>query len=100
MNQTVKHKNDNSNLIIHLGYHALLIHNRYQVLSIVNDILIGILFLVGSIMFLSSSWTKIGTYLFIAGSVEMLIRPLINFAHNVHLKRYTTLENSTYTDNL
>lgn len=98
MDKKTKAKRGDSNLMIHLGPEELIIHNRYQVLSIVNDILIGIWFLVGSVMFLSSSWTKTGTYLFIAGSVEMLIRPAISFAHRVHLRKYTTIKVATSTD--
>lgn len=100
MDQHTKAKGNNSNLMIHLGPEALIIHNRYQVLSIVNDILIGVWFLIGSIMFLYPSWKEIGTYLFIAGSVEMLIRPVTHFAHRVHLKKYTTVNIATSNDTL
>lgn len=74
--------------VLHLGREELVIRQRYEVLSIVNDLLIGIWFLVGSIMFFSDTWAYWGTWLFVIGSVEMLIRPAIRFARHVHLQRY------------
>ncbi|MCS4533814.1 YrhK family protein [Neisseria montereyensis] len=73
---------------LHLGSEELIIHQRYETLSIANDLLIGIWFLVGSVLFLYPSQVKLGTYLFIIGSVEMLIRPAIRFCRRVHLQRY------------
>lgn len=74
--------------IVRIGPEELVIRDRYEVVSIVNDILIGIWFLVGSIFFFSESLTYAGTWLFVLGSVEMLIRPVIRFTRRVHLQRY------------
>ena len=76
-----------SDLTIHIGHDELVIRKRYEVLSILNDVLIGVWFLVGSFMFFSDAWTFFGTCLFVAGSVEMLIRPVIRLARSVHLTR-------------
>ena len=65
-----------------------MVRQRYETLSIVNDLLIGLWFLVGSFLFFSSTLSYAGTWLFVIGSVEMLIRPLIRFARRVHLQRY------------
>ena len=75
-------------LVIHLGAEELVIRKRYEVLSIANDLLIGLWFIIGSFLFFSESTSYAGTWLFVLGSVEMLIRPLIRLARHVHLRRY------------
>ncbi|QGM81459.1 YrhK family protein [Otariodibacter oris] len=79
-------------LILHFGSEALIIHQRYETLSIVNDFLIGLIFLIGSIMFFYPDLTKIGVWLFVIGSIQMLIRPIIRFSHRVHLQKYRQYE--------
>jgi len=76
-------------LVLRIGREELVIRQRYEVISIVNDILIGLLFLVGSIFFFTPELTHAGTWLFVLGSVEMLIRPIIRFSRRVHLGRYS-----------
>lgn len=75
-------------IVLHLGREELVIRQRYETISIANDLLIGTLFLVGSFFFFSPSLTQVGTWLFVAGSVEMLIRPVIRLTRRVHLRRY------------
>lgn len=75
-------------IVLHLGREELVIRHRYETISIANDLLIGTLFLVGSFFFFSPSLTQIGTWLFVAGSIEMLIRPVIRLTRRVHLRRY------------
>lgn len=75
-------------LILRLGHEELVIRQRYETVSIINDLLIGGWFLVGSFFFFSPSLTHIGTWLFVLGSIEMLIRPAIRFTRRVHLRRY------------
>jgi hypothetical protein len=74
-------------LIFQVGHEELVIRRRYEVLSTLNDILIGIWFLVGSILFFSEATTYTGTWFFVVGSVELLIRPGIRLARRVHLQR-------------
>ena len=64
----------------------LIINQRYETLSIVNDFLIGVLFLVGSCFFFYPSTENAGVWLFVIGSAQLLIRPTIRLAHNVHIK--------------
>ena len=75
-------------IVLHLGHDELVIHQRYETISIVNDLLIGTWFLVGSFFFFSPELTQLGTWFFVAGSVEMLIRPLIRFARRVRVRRF------------
>ena len=78
-----------SSLTIRIGPQELVIRRRYEAGSIVNDVLIGLWFLIGSVFFFFffDSLTRAGTVLFVIGSVEMLIRPVVRLARHLHLQR-------------
>lgn len=76
-----------SSLTIRIGPQELVIRCRYEAGSIVNDVLIGLWFLIGSVFFFFDSLTRAGTVLFVIGSVEMLIRPVVRLARHLHLQR-------------
>lgn len=73
-----------------LGSDELVVRNRYEVLSIVNDISIGLLFVIGSVLFFRESTTTAGTWFFVVGSLQLLLRPGIRLARRVHLKRFAS----------
>ncbi|MEV6796357.1 YrhK family protein [Streptomyces sp. NPDC051320] len=74
-------------LVIHIGREELVIRRRYEAASIANDILIALWFIVGSVMFFSEQWTVPGTWCFLIGSIELLIRPAIRLTRHLHLQR-------------
>ena len=74
-------------LTFHIGHEELVIRKRYEVVSIVNDILVALWFIVGSALFFSEDTTTLGTWFFLVGSIELLIRPLIRLSRRVHLAR-------------
>lgn len=80
---------------LRIGREELIIRQRYQVLSIANDVLIGIWFLIGSFMFFSPALTFAGTCLFVVGSIEMLVRPIIRLVRHLHLQRLRGPETPT-----
>jgi hypothetical protein len=59
----------------------------YDWLSIANDIMVGLEFVIGSIFFLPSEakYSTLGVYLFIIGSTQLLIRPMISIARRIHI---------------
>ncbi|MEU2604110.1 YrhK family protein [Streptomyces albus] len=74
-------------LTLHIGHEELVVRRRYEAASVVNDALIAAWFLVGSVMFLSPDWTRTGTWFFILGSIELMIRPVIRLSRQLHLTR-------------
>lgn len=70
----------------------LVVRRRYRALSIANDFLIALWFLVGSVMLLWPAWKEVGTWLFIVGSAQFLLRPLLRLAHLVRLRRIPASE--------
>lgn len=74
-------------LTLRLGPEELVIRRRYETASIANDFLIAIWFLVGSIFFLYPSLERAAVWLFIIGSFQFLLRPMIRLASHIHLQR-------------
>ena len=62
-------------LRIDIGHEELVIRKRYEALSIANDVLIALWFLVGSVLFFWESTTIAATWCFLLGSIEFLARP-------------------------
>lgn len=62
------------------------VSSYYGYLSIANDVLVGVEFLLGSIEFLPNGNEVFGVYLFIAGSAELLIRPFIEISRRLHVR--------------
>lgn len=74
-------------LTFRIGPDELVIRRRYEAASILNDIMIALWFVVGSVMFFSTAWEVTGTWCFLLGSVQLLIRPAIRLSRQVHLRR-------------
>ena len=70
-----------------IGHDEIIIRRRYEVASIVNDFLVALWFLIGSVFFLYPKLVEYGTWLFILGSFQLLIRPTIRLASHIHLQR-------------
>ncbi len=74
-------------LKIDIGHDELVIRRRYEALSIANDVLIALWFLVGSVLFFWEATSVAATWCFLLGSVEFLMRPAIRLARLVHIGR-------------
>ncbi|GAB3037203.1 YrhK family protein [Oleiagrimonas citrea] len=85
-------------LVVRIGRDELVIRRRYEVISIANDILIGLWFLVGTILFFDDATVYYGTWLFLIGSIEMLIRPTIRLLRHLHLQRFNAGQSSAVGD--
>lgn len=72
---------------VEVGHHKILIGKRYGLIYTLNDIFIAVWFIIGSICFFNESTKTIGVWLFLLGSIELLIRPVIRIIRNSHLKR-------------
>jgi hypothetical protein len=74
-------------LKIDIGHQELVIRRRYEALSIGNDVLIALWFLVGSILFFWESTATTATWCFLLGSIEFLVRPAIRLSRLFHIRR-------------
>ncbi len=75
---------------LHIPYtdDEIVLRDRYEILSIVNDLLIAVWFLIGSILFFRESTAYAGTWLFVLGSAQLMLRPSIRLSRRVHLQRH------------
>lgn len=77
-------------MVFRVGREEVVVRRRYELASIVNDLLIGVWFAVGSILFFSPDTTRAGTWLFLVGSIQLTVRPVIRLTRNLHLRRVGT----------
>lgn len=80
-------QNLNPEFDIDVGKHEVMIGKRYGFLYTLNDILIALWFIAGSILFFWDVTQETGTWFFLVGSIELLVRPFIRISRNTHLKR-------------
>lgn len=71
-----------------LKRYELFFKKRYKVLYTVNDLIIGALFLVGSFFFFYDQLKSAGIWLFVIGSLLLLIRPTIRLIHDFHYRKH------------
>lgn len=74
------------NLTIRLGRHRLHIVDVYETSSIINDALIALEFLIGSIFFFGHDHDP-GVWLFVVGSIQLAIRPILRLSRRMTLRR-------------
>lgn len=75
--------------MLRLGNEELVVRQRFETLSILNEIGIALFFTVGSVAFYWPALFDLGVTLFVVGSVALGIRPVIRLARRVRLRRLT-----------
>lgn len=76
-------------ITITLGREELIVRHRFEVYSILNDLLIALWFAVGSVFFLFESLYNAGIWLFVLGSVQLGVRPTLRLSRRIKLQRIT-----------
>jgi YrhK-like protein len=76
-------------ITLQLGNEEIVLRQRFELLSIVNEIGIALFFTVGSIAFYFEELFTLGVTLFVIGSIQLGIRPAIRFARRVQLTKLT-----------
>ncbi|WLS77058.1 YrhK family protein [Erwinia pyri] len=72
--------------IFDFGSDEVVIQRKFKALGALNDLFIAIWFLGGSILFFFDSLMTAGTWLFVAGSLQLLLRPALTLAELIHIK--------------
>lgn len=79
---------DNKNEFdLDIGQEHIVIQRRYEALGAFNDLFIAIWFLIGSVFFLNDALIESGTWLFIVGSAQLIIKPLIKLLSLIHVNK-------------
>ena len=71
----------------HLSPQHIRISSRYDFFYALNDLIAGILFVVGSVLFFKRETEYAATWFFLLGSILFTARPAIRVVRNVHLQR-------------
>ena len=82
-----KVKRDKSYFEFDIGSFGIFFNKRYQLFAIINDLMLGIWFTIGSVLFLFSQTQTIGTILFILGSAQLLGRPILKLLHAFFIRK-------------
>lgn len=61
---------------------------RCEVIGIINELLIAFCFMVGSIFFFFDKLLTAGIWLFVVGSTQMLVNPIIKITKLIFKKRF------------
>lgn len=61
-------------------------HEIYEWAHIANDFFISLFFLVGSVLFFYPAQEDLGTWLFVAGSAQMMLGPVIRIANKLQVR--------------
>lgn len=67
------------------GRFRVYFQNRYTLISLLNDLLVGLVYILGSISSLIGLPSIYGTYFYLAGGVFLILRPLIKIIHNIYI---------------
>ncbi|WP_370224446.1 YrhK family protein [Cytobacillus sp.] len=67
----------------------MIIEKRYRVVSFINDLLLGVLYFIGSILFLTDVSQAVSISFFLAGSIMMIIRAGLNILKDLHINKIT-----------
>ncbi|WOO89727.1 YrhK family protein [Mollicutes bacterium LVI A0078] len=57
---------------------------RYELILTFLELVGGVMFIIGSFLFLNESTTLLGTYFFIVGSFFFVLRPTVKFIREFH----------------
>ncbi|MBX9976321.1 YrhK family protein [Cytobacillus firmus] len=74
---------------IEIGDYEMIIEKRYRVVSFINDLLLGVLYFIGSILFLTDASQAVSISFFLAGSIMMIIRAGLNILKDLHINKIT-----------
>lgn len=76
-------------ITLQLGDEEIVLRQRFEIYSIVNEIGIAVFFTVGSVAFFFEALFNLGVTLFVIGSIQLGIRPAIRLARRTQLRRVT-----------
>jgi YrhK-like protein len=72
---------------LRIGREEIVLRHRYEALSIANDVLIAVWFVLGSTFFFFEATQTAALWMFLIGSVQFLMRPVIRLSRLIHIRR-------------
>ncbi|GEK90435.1 YrhK family protein [Alkalibacterium kapii] len=90
-------------VIVKIGTFRIYFQNYYTIVSLINDLFTGGLYLIGSILQTFTEMKTLGQYLFIFAGFFLLMRPVLKIIHNVFFyekKEHNEEESEDSKDNI
>ncbi|MDN6296361.1 MAG: YrhK family protein, partial [Alkalibacterium sp.] len=84
---------EREDLIVKLGKFRFYFQNYYTIVSLVNDILIGSLYLLGSITSVLEGPQWIQKWSYLAGALFLLMRPILKIVRNIFIYNKKEFQN-------
>ncbi|WP_458120996.1 YrhK family protein [Paenibacillus sp. Z6-24] len=81
-------KPDAYKLAVEFRKRRLVAENRYELISLLNDMITTVCFLVGSYFFFTNQ-TKTGTVMFVIGNANTLFRAILSLVRKFHVEWMT-----------
>ena len=75
------------NLSVRIGREQIDVENSWEVASILNDIMVGLWFITGSILTINDVSGDLPLYFYLAGSSQLLLRALLRLGRRIHIRR-------------
>ncbi|WP_158233746.1 YrhK family protein [Sporosarcina sp. P3] len=72
---------------VKLGKHIIFFNKNYRYIFIINELVLGVIFIVGSVFFFFESLKTAGIILFVVGSAQLFIRPILKILHATTLRK-------------
>lgn len=72
--------------------------NRYSMVSLLNDFLVGIVYILGSIVILMGWPIIYSTYFFLAGGIFLTIRPVLSILRNISIYKHKDYIEEDFVD--
>ncbi|ARF15951.1 YrhK family protein [Sporosarcina ureae] len=72
---------------VKLGKHVIFFNKNYRYIFIINELVLGIIFIVGSVFFFFETLKTAGIILFVVGSAQLFIRPVLKILHATTLRK-------------
>ena len=63
----------------------LYFENIYSLISLINDLLLGILYFAGGLTYLLGGPPMLGNSLYVLGAIFLIVRPLIKLLQSIHV---------------
>src|SRR5690554_1807197 len=74
-------------LSFRIGRRQIDVERRREALSIINDIMVGLWFLTGTILTINGVSGDLPLYFYLAGSSQLLLRALLRLGRRTHIRR-------------
>lgn len=87
MKDNSKFAQPNGDFSVRVGREQIDVESSWEAVSILNDIMVGLWFLTGTILTITGVSGDLPLYFYLAGSSQLLLRALLRLGRRIHIRR-------------